>query len=90
MIRVEFYGIARERAGMSQMALGFEREQVVLGDVLGALGERLPLLDRDCLKGSELAPGFTANLAGERFVRDPATTLQDGDCLLILSADAGG
>ena len=37
-----------------------------------------------------LHPAFVANLNGDRFVSDPATPLGDDDCVLILSADAGG
>lgn len=89
-ICVEFYGIARQRAGVSQLVLDFALEKVRLGDVLLELAQRLPSLQRDCVYGRELAPSFAANLAGERFVRDPATLLHDGDCLILLSADAGG
>ena len=35
-------------------------------------------------------PRFVANLNGDRFVSDPATPLGEDDCVLILSADAGG
>ena len=30
------------------------------------------------------------NLDGERFISDPDTLIHDGQCVLILSADAGG
>jgi hypothetical protein len=33
---------------------------------------------------------LSANLAGERFISEPATTIESGQTLLILSADAGG
>ena len=37
-----------------------------------------------------LHSSFVANLNGDRFVSDPATPLAEDDCVLILSADAGG
>ena len=37
-----------------------------------------------------LHPALAANLNGDRFVSDPRTPLDEDDCLLILSADAGG
>ena len=37
-----------------------------------------------------LRASFVANLNGDRFVSDPHTRLREDDCVLILSADAGG
>ena len=51
-------------------------------------------VDRDLLDAVDLAPNEQVHIAnlsnGERFVTDPATPLEKGDSLLILSADAGG
>ena len=37
-----------------------------------------------------LHPSLVASLNGDRFISDPGTPLGDDDCVLILSADAGG
>jgi hypothetical protein len=37
-----------------------------------------------------LRPGYLASIDGERFVRDPAETIVEGNSVLILSAEAGG
>jgi molybdopterin converting factor small subunit len=85
-IHVEFYGIPRQRAGVSTT----EAKGSCLGDVLRDLEHRFPELQATCIANGQLVPGYTANIGGERFIGDPATELCDGDVLLILSADAGG
>ncbi len=85
-VRVEFYGIPRQRAGVATATA----EGTTLGEVLADLAARYPALADDCLDGGLLRRPFTANLNGDRFVTDPATELAPTDCLLILGADAGG
>ena len=89
-IRVEFYGIARQRAGMTELALVLPRSEVALSEVLGALAIRVPGLNGEWIVNGRLHESLTANLDGLRFVSDPATMVRDGQSLLILSADAGG
>jgi len=89
-IRVEFYGIPRQRAGVEATTLEVPAANATLYDAFQALGERFPNLGRDCFDQSGLRDGYAANVDGERFVTDVATPLSDGICLLILSADAGG
>lgn len=84
-MHVEFLGIARQRAGLSEL----EVEADTLGQLLGALSTRLPVLG-DLIAGDSLHPSLAANLNGDAFVSDPATPLADGDRVLILSADVGG
>jgi molybdopterin converting factor small subunit len=84
-MHVEFLGIPRERAGISEL----EIEADTLGDALRALVARLPALD-GLLTGSGLHPSIVANLNGDVFVCDPGTKLAPGDRLLLLSADVGG
>ena len=60
-----------------------------LGQLLGSLADRIPSL-RELIADDRLRPGFVANLNGDRFVSDPETPLGEHDCILILSADAGG
>ncbi|MEX2119388.1 MAG: MoaD/ThiS family protein [Pirellulales bacterium] len=85
-ISVEFFGIPRERAGVAATTAEGQR----LDQVLTGLGERYPRLADACIESGRLKPGYAANLNGDRFVTDPATPLEPGDALLILSADAGG
>ena len=84
-MHVEFLGIPRERAGISE----FEIEAATLGQLLGALATRFPALG-DLISRDRLHPSVVANLNGDIFVSDPATPLSMNDRVLILSADAGG
>ncbi|NIL96407.1 MAG: hypothetical protein GTO53_05640 [Planctomycetales bacterium] len=85
-IRVEFFGIPRQRAGVAATTATGRR----LGDVLAELERKYPGLAECCIRAGRLEPGYTANLGGNRFVTDPETELAAADVLLILSADAGG
>ena len=82
---VEFLGIPRERAGISEL----EVDAATLGQLLGALVTRCPALGA-LMTVDGLHPSIVANLNGDAFVSDLATPLAEGDHLLILSADAGG
>jgi len=82
---VEFLGIPRERAGVSEL----EIEAETLGQLIGALAQQSPALG-ELITDARLHPSIAANLNGDAFVSDPATRLTQGDRVLILSADAGG
>jgi molybdopterin converting factor small subunit len=84
-MHVEFLGIPRERAGLSELQI----EAETLGQALDALAARFPRL-RDLVTDGRLHPSLAANLNADRFINDPATRLKTDDRLLILSADAGG
>jgi molybdopterin converting factor small subunit len=84
-MQVEFFGVPRERAGVAQMDVTAH----TLGELLSALAVRLPSF-AEFVVGNRLHPSFTANLNGDLFVSDPKTPLGKDDCILILSADAGG
>jgi molybdopterin converting factor small subunit len=84
-MHVEFLGIPRERAGISELEIDAD----TLGELLGTLAERFPQLGELITAGS-LHPSMTANLNGDEFVSDPGTRLAEDDHLLILSADVGG
>ncbi|MSO62663.1 MAG: hypothetical protein EXQ50_11325 [Acidobacteria bacterium] len=84
-MRVEFLGIPRERAGVADLEL----EAETLGQLFATLAARFPSLE-DVIATDRLRASFVANINGDRFVSDPRTTLHDDDCVLILSADAGG
>jgi molybdopterin converting factor small subunit len=84
-MHVEFLGVPRVRAGVSEL----EVHAATLGDLLGTLAAEVPAL-RELITGGRLHASLAANLNGDRFVSDPATPLSEDDCVLILSADAGG
>ncbi len=85
-VTVEFFGIPRARAGVSQTLVNGS----TLGEVFLDLTQRFPALGEECIQGRFLKAGYTANLQGEKFVTDPATMLNEGDSILFLSIDAGG
>jgi molybdopterin converting factor small subunit len=82
---VEFLGIPRERAGISEL----EVEAETLGELLGTLATRCPALG-ELIAEDRLHPSIAVNLNGDAFVSDPETALSRDDRVLILSADAGG
>ena len=84
-MHVEFLGIPRERAGVSEV----EIDAATLGQVLTTLALRFPAL-RELITADRLHASIAANLNGDAFVSDPDTSLASGDRLLLLSADAGG
>ena len=84
-MHVEFLGVPRERAGISELDV----EARTLGQLLGVLAAQLPALG-ELITVDRLHPSFVANLNGDEFVSDPCTPLGEDDCVLILSADAGG
>jgi molybdopterin converting factor small subunit len=84
-MRVEFFGIPRQRAGMANTEL----EAKTLGQMFSNLVNQFPAL-ADVIDKDRLRPSFVANLNGDCFVTDPGTRLTSDDCVLILSADAGG
>jgi molybdopterin converting factor small subunit len=84
-MRVEFLGIPRERTGVAELEL----EADTLGQLLAALERRFPAFE-GLIEAGRLHSSFRANLNGDTFVSDPRTRLSASDCVLILSADAGG
>ncbi|HYE86270.1 MAG TPA: MoaD/ThiS family protein [Vicinamibacterales bacterium] len=84
-MHVEFLGVTRDRAGMTDVHVHAH----TLGQLLGTLAERLPGL-AELIVVDRLHPSLAANLNGDRFISDPATPLADEDRVLILSADVGG
>jgi molybdopterin converting factor small subunit len=88
-MHVEFFGVSRQRAGIPEL----EVQADTLGQLLGSLAAQIPSLG-ELIAGSgqgvRLNSAFVANLNGDQFVSDPGTPLRAHDCVLILSADAGG
>ena len=84
-MRVEFFGVSRERAGIAERNANAR----TLGELLAILAADHPSL-AELLPDNQLHPALAVNVNGDRFVRDPHTVLNDDDCVLLLSADAGG
>jgi molybdopterin converting factor small subunit len=84
-MRVELLGIPRERAGVAELEVQAE----TLGQLLSTLTTRFPSF-AELTSSDRLRPSIVANLNGDRFISDPGTPLGQDDCVLILSADAGG
>ena len=82
---VEFLGIPRQRAGLSEL----EIEASTLGQLLDTLSVQCPALS-ELITADGLHPSIVANLNGDLFVSDLRTPLAEDDRVLILSADAGG
>ncbi len=85
-VRVEFFGIPRQRAGLAMMQI----EAGSLGAAVTQIATQFPQLAEECIHADTLHDGYLANVNGLTFTRDPSYPLNDGDTLLILSADVGG
>lgn len=85
-VRVEFFGLVRKRAGVAFLDV----EADDLGTAILMIGKQLPQLAESCFDGNRLQSGFIANLNGNEFTNDLTRTVNSGDSILILSADAGG
>ncbi|MBX3437990.1 MAG: MoaD/ThiS family protein [Planctomycetaceae bacterium] len=85
-VTVEFFGIARQRAGVASI----EVDAGSIGEAFDRLAPQLPRWADACLARGQLKPIFRANLNARAFVADRNHPLRDGDHLLILAADAGG
>ncbi len=86
MIHIEFYGVPRLRAGVPRLSL----EGVNVGEAIDAMALACPSLSVHVFRGGSVHPAYRLSLNGERFVSDRATPLNDGDTLMLLSADVGG
>lgn len=84
-MHIEFFGIPRQRAGVA----GVEIQADTLGQLLGTIAAEMPQM-AEFISADRLDPAFVANLNGAQFISDPGTLLLDDDCVIILSADAGG
>jgi molybdopterin-guanine dinucleotide biosynthesis protein A len=88
---VELLGVARMVAKTSEVPLSLT-PGATLADVFAALAETLPVLVGRVIASNrrDLLNGYTVNLNGREFVRDSRRTVEPGDSIIILSADAGG
>ncbi len=85
-VHLEFFGIPRQRAGVAGLVV----EGGILREALQAACRELPGLAECLSDDGELSTSCLANLNGKQFTRDGQTRLNDGDQVLILSADVGG
>lgn len=89
-IRVELYGIPRQRAGTELLHVSAGRDGVSLSQILKELTRQSPELAATCFDHGSLRSGYLASIDGETFVTDPQTIVLPGQSLLLLSADVGG
>ena len=85
-IRVEFFGLARTRAGVAQADLEADN----LHDVAAQVQSRFPELSKTCFENGRLRTGWVFNINGHSFVRDLDYSLAENDSVLLMSADVGG
>lgn len=84
LIVVEFYGLARQRAGRAELQI----EAATIGAALAATDAACPNLH--ALHDNRLSPEYRLSVGGKFFTENLSESLQEGDALLILGADAGG
>jgi molybdopterin converting factor small subunit len=82
---VELYGMARARAGRSEVAVEARTAREALEGVAAACSGLSGLL-----AGGRLSPHYLLSLDGERFLAGLDEELPSGARLVLLSADAGG
>ena len=88
---IELFGVARLVARTTEVSLSLPAG-ATFADAFAALAEKLPALlghviTRDRMR---LVDGYACNVNGLAFVRTPAASVNPGDRIVILSADAGG
>lgn len=85
-IVVEFYGVPRQRAECAELIVHAATVGGALNEVVKALPNIAVLLNEDGLPGKHLL----LSIDGKRFCNRADESLQDGERLLIMSADSGG
>ena len=85
-VTVELFGMARFRAGRSELLAGGRP----VGELLCSVAEQCPTLADLFAEGGRVAKHYLVSVDGERFVDDPAEPVPAGSRLVILGADAGG
>jgi molybdopterin converting factor small subunit len=88
---VELFGVARLVANTREVPLSLPPAATV-AQVIAALADKLPVLVGRVISPdrSGLVQGYACNVNGLEFVRTPGATVNPGDRIVILSADAGG
>lgn len=88
---VELFGVARLLAKTKDVPLALPAGATV-SQVIAALADQLPMLVGRVISADRrsLVSGYACNVNGLDFVRTSSTTINSGDSIVILSADAGG
>ena len=86
MIRVEFFDVARARAGTASVDV----EASTLDEALRAAAAACPGLVPEIVQDGRLAEHWRASLNGREFLEAGDAPLEPGDAVLILSALVGG
>ena len=88
---VELFGVAQLLARTKDVSLTLP-PNATFAQVFAALAERLPVLVGRVISpdGARLVDGYACNVNGLVFVRTSTATVNSGDNIMILSADAGG
>ena len=88
---VELFGAARMAAQLHEVPLVL-RPGATVADVFAALADSVPVLVGPVIRRDDrrLVDGYVCNVNGLDFVRGANATINPGDRILILSADAGG
>ena len=88
---VELFGVARLLAKTKDVPLALPSD-ATFSQVFAALAEKLPVLVGRVISpdGARLVDGYACNVNGLGFVRTATATVNPGDNIIILSADAGG
>ena len=88
---VELFGVARLLAKTKDVSLALPTD-ATFSHVFAALAEKLPVLVGRVISpdGDRLVNGYACSVNGLDFVRTATATVNPGDSIIILSADAGG
>jgi molybdopterin converting factor small subunit len=88
---IELFGVARLLANTSEVPLTLP-SGATFSQVFAALAEKLPMLIGHVITPdrARLVDGYACNVNGLDFVRTTTATVNPGDHIVILSADAGG
>jgi molybdopterin converting factor small subunit len=85
-VAVEFFGVARLRAGVDRV----EVAAGTLGEVLRRVEASCPKMHGQLVVDGELAHGLLASLGGGQFIRKSEEILPSGITVLLIPADVGG
>ena len=88
---VELFGVARLLAQTAEVSLALP-SGATFSQVFAVLAEKLPVLVGRVIStdGTRLVDGYACSVNGREFVRTATATVNAGDNIIILSADAGG
>lgn len=85
-VEIEFYGLARLRSGTPSLEVCAD----TLRQALEAVQRACPALGSLIGNDGRIHPAYLVSINGREFVADLSRSLQTGDHVLILGADAGG